>query len=69
MRRTALLPELALIVALAVMPFVSPYLGASYDLLERVLDWGLLGLGFDLLFGWTGLLSFGQAALDRKSVV
>jgi branched-chain amino acid transport system permease protein len=62
MRRTALLPELALIVALAAMPFVSPYLGASYDLLERVLDWGLLGLGFDLLFGWTGLLSFGQAA-------
>ena len=29
---------------------------------QRVLDWGILGLGFDLLFGWTGLLSFGQAA-------
>ena len=28
----------------------------------RMLDWGILGLGFDLLFGWTGLLSFGQAA-------
>ena len=62
MRRLALLPELALIVALAIMPFVFPYVGGSYDLMERVLDWGLLGLGFDLLFGWTGLLSFGQAA-------
>ena len=30
--------------------------------MERVLDWGILGIGFDLLFGWTGLLSFGQAA-------
>ncbi len=30
--------------------------------MERTLDWGILGIGFDLLFGWTGLLSFGQAA-------
>jgi branched-chain amino acid transport system permease protein len=62
MKRVPFLPELALIVALAVMPFVASYLGSSYDMMERVLDWGLLGLGFDLLFGWTGLLSFGQAA-------
>lgn len=62
MSRIPLLPELTLVVVLAVMPFVFPYLGGSYDLMERVLDWGLLGLGFDLLFGWTGLLSFGQAA-------
>jgi branched-chain amino acid transport system permease protein len=27
-----------------------------------VLIWGLFGLGFDLLFGYAGLLSFGQAA-------
>ncbi len=62
MTRLPFLPELALIAALAAMPFVFPYIGGSYDLMERVLDWGLLGLGFDLLFGWTGLLSFGQAA-------
>ena len=65
MRRLPFLPELALIVVLAVMPLVAPLVGASYDLMERVLDWGLLGLGFDLLFGWTGLLSFGQAAFYR----
>src|SRR5580693_9094334 len=44
------------------MPFVCPHLGGSFDFMERTLDWGILGIGFDLLFGWTGLLSFGQAA-------
>ena len=24
--------------------------------------WGLFGIGFDILFGFTGLLSFGQSA-------
>ena len=47
---------------LAVLPFVLPHIGGSFDMMERILDWGILGLGFDLLFGWTGLLSFGQAA-------
>jgi branched-chain amino acid transport system permease protein len=55
-------PELVLAVALLLSPFVFIHLGASYDLMERVLDWGILGIGLDLLFGWTGLLSFGQAA-------
>ena len=62
MRRRRFLPELALVAVLGGLPLVSPYVGGSYNLMERVLDWGLLGLGFDLLFGWTGLLSFGQAA-------
>jgi branched-chain amino acid transport system permease protein len=60
--RSDLLPALALAVALLLMPVVFPYIGGSFDMMERVLDWGILGLGFDLLFGWTGLLSFGQAA-------
>lgn len=47
---------------LVVAPFVAPVFGAGPDLLSRVLIWGLFGLGFDLLFGYTGLLSFGQAA-------
>ncbi len=55
-------PELALAVVLVAMPFVFPHIGGSYDFMERTLDWGILGIGFDLLFGWTGLLSFGQAA-------
>lgn len=49
-------------VVLGVAPFLAPLIGAGPDLLGRVLIWGLFGLGFDLLFGYAGLLSFGQAA-------
>jgi branched-chain amino acid transport system permease protein len=57
------LPGAAVLAAvLIVAPFVLPWFGFSFDLLQRILDWGLIGLGFDLLFGITGMLSFGQAA-------
>ena len=56
------LPELIVGICLLAAPFVLPYIGMSADLLTRILIWGLFGLGFDLLFGYTGLLSFGQAA-------
>jgi branched-chain amino acid transport system permease protein len=49
--------------ALIVAPFVLPYLGAAPDTVNRILVWGLFGIGFDILFGYTGLLSFGQSAL------
>jgi branched-chain amino acid transport system permease protein len=55
-------PELLVAVALAVLPFIFVRATGSVDLLSRILIWGLFGLGFDLLFGYTGLLSFGQAA-------
>jgi branched-chain amino acid transport system permease protein len=55
-------PEIAMAVALAILPFVfNTWLG-SVDLFTRILIWGIFGLGFDLLFGRTGLLSFGQGA-------
>lgn len=54
--------ELATAIALVVVPFVLPWIGFNADILARVMIWGLFGLGFDLLFGYTGLLSFGQAA-------
>lgn len=56
------LPELAILVMLVAAPLALPHLGFSIDLLTRVLNWGLIGLGFDILFGLCGLLSFGQAA-------
>ncbi len=56
------LPELITIVVLAVMPLLAPVIGANADALGRILIWGLFGLGFDLLLGYTGLLSFGQSA-------
>ncbi|MEJ2432037.1 MAG: branched-chain amino acid ABC transporter ATP-binding protein/permease [Pseudolabrys sp.] len=52
------LPEIAVAVALVALPLAT----GAVDLWTRVLIWGLFGLGFSLLFGFAGLLSFGQAA-------
>ncbi|HEX5327210.1 MAG TPA: branched-chain amino acid ABC transporter ATP-binding protein/permease, partial [Acetobacteraceae bacterium] len=57
-----LLPEVNLGAVLIVAPFVLPHIGGSLDMLQRILNWGMLGIGFDLLYGAAGLLSFGQAA-------
>ncbi|HXC14201.1 MAG TPA: branched-chain amino acid ABC transporter ATP-binding protein/permease [Stellaceae bacterium] len=43
-------------------PFVLPHLGFAPNTVNQILVWGLFGIGFDLLFGYTGLLSFGQSA-------
>jgi branched-chain amino acid transport system permease protein len=40
---------------------VLPQLGFSPATVNRILVWGLFGIGFDILFGFTGLLSFGQS--------
>ena len=47
---------------LVAAPFILPYLGFSPATINRILIWGLFGIGFDILFGVTGLLSFGQSA-------
>ena len=49
-------------VGLLVVPFVLPYFDAAPNTVNRILVWGLFGIGFDILFGYTGLLSFGQSA-------
>ncbi len=49
-------------VGLIVVPFVLPYFDAAPNTVNRILVWGLFGIGFDILFGYTGLLSFGQSA-------
>ena len=54
--------EILTIIALVAAPFVLPHLGFALTTINRILIWGLFGLGFDLLFGYTGLLSFGQSA-------
>jgi branched-chain amino acid transport system permease protein len=54
--------EILTVIALFAAPFVLPHLGFSLTTINRILIWGLFGLGFDLLFGYTGLLSFGQSA-------
>ena len=56
------LVELLTAVALILVPFVLPHLGFSESTINRILIWGLFGIGFDILFGYTGMLSFGQSA-------
>ena len=54
--------EVLTAVSLIAVPFVLPYLDAAPNTVNRILVWGLFGIGFDILFGYTGLLSFGQSA-------
>src|SRR3569623_133045 len=54
--------EILTAAALIAAPFVLPWLGFAPNTVYRILVWGLFGLGFDILFGFTGLLSFGQSA-------
>jgi branched-chain amino acid transport system permease protein len=49
-------------VGLLAAPFVLPYLDFAPNTVNRILVWGLFGIGFDILFGYAGLLSFGQSA-------
>ncbi|WP_353094052.1 branched-chain amino acid ABC transporter ATP-binding protein/permease [Methylibium sp.] len=54
--------ECWIVLALALMPFLLLAGGGSVDTAIRILLWGIFGLGFDILFGYAGMLSFGQAA-------
>jgi branched-chain amino acid transport system ATP-binding protein/branched-chain amino acid transport system permease protein len=54
--------EIVVAALLIGLPFGFYSAFSTVDLLSRILLWGLFGIGFDLLFGYTGLLSFGQAA-------
>jgi branched-chain amino acid transport system permease protein len=58
----AFLPEALTAIGLAFAPFVLPFVGFVPDTMSRILVYGLFGIGFDLLFGYAGLLSFGQSA-------
>jgi branched-chain amino acid transport system permease protein len=62
LKQRPLLVELLTALGLFVAPFVLPHLGFAPDTVNRILVWGLFGIGFDILFGFTGLLSFGQSA-------
>src|SRR5262249_56197644 len=61
-RQPIFLVEALTAIGLVLVPFVLPYLGFTPTTINRILVWGLFGIGFDILFGFTGLLSFGQSA-------
>ena len=62
LRQRPFIVEALTAIGLIAAPFVLPYLGFAPTTVNRILVWGLFGLGFDILFGFTGLLSFGQSA-------
>jgi len=62
LRRRVFLVEFLTALGLIAAPFVLPPLGFAPGTVNQILIWGLFGIGFDLLFGYTGLLSFGQSA-------
>jgi branched-chain amino acid transport system permease protein len=49
-------------IGLILAPLVLPHLGFAPNTVNRILVWGIFGIGFDILFGYTGMLSFGQSA-------
>jgi branched-chain amino acid transport system permease protein len=57
-RWTAGHPTVSIVVFFAILPFIVPYKALA----TQVLVYGLFALGFNLLYGYTGLLSFGHAA-------
>jgi branched-chain amino acid transport system ATP-binding protein/branched-chain amino acid transport system permease protein len=62
LRTRPLLVEALTALALLAGPYVLPHLGIAPGTANQILVWGLFGIGFDILFGYTGLLSFGQSA-------
>jgi branched-chain amino acid transport system permease protein len=62
LKQRRFLVEILTAAALIAAPFVLPHLGFSPTTIDRILIMALVGIGFDLLFGYTGLLSFGQSA-------
>jgi len=62
LKNRSYLVEALTALGLILVPFVLPHLGFSPTTIDRILIWGLFGIGFDILFGFTGLLSFGQSA-------
>src|SRR6516164_11069090 len=61
-RQRPFLLEILTAAGLIAAPFILPYLGFTPTTINRILVWGMFGIGFDILFGFTGLLSFGQSA-------
>ncbi len=60
--RTGWWVEAATAIFLIAFPALLAAAGTGADLGTRILILGLFGIGVDLIFGYTGLLSFGQAA-------
>ncbi len=61
-RQRPFLIEVLTAIGLIAAAILLPHLGFAPTTMSRILVWGLFGIGFDILFGFAGLLSFGQSA-------
>jgi branched-chain amino acid transport system permease protein len=61
-RQSPFVIEALTAIGLLAAPFILPHLGFAPTTMSRIVVWGFFGIGFDILFGFTGLLSFGQSA-------
>jgi len=52
----------AVAVVLIALPWFLPLIGGYKELATRIVLWAIFALGFDILLGLTGFLSFGHAA-------
>ncbi|MHB1414065.1 MAG: branched-chain amino acid ABC transporter ATP-binding protein/permease [Chloroflexota bacterium] len=53
-------PLAILALVVLVLPYLATSIGTTYSIATEVLVWAVVGLGFNLLCGYTGLLSFGH---------
>lgn len=62
-KRLRAVTVLIIAVSIALTPIVLPVFGASFwiNVIAEILIWSLLAMSVNLLFGYVGLLSFGQA--------
>jgi len=61
-RKWFLHPILIAGIVFAVLPFVLPRIGSTASLATQIAIYALYALGFNLLLGYTGLVSFGASA-------
>ncbi|MGH7121205.1 MAG: ATP-binding cassette domain-containing protein [Acetobacteraceae bacterium] len=62
LRRLFTHPLLIMAVVFAVLPFLLPAFGSTVSLATEIEIYALYGIGFNLLLGYTGLVSFGASA-------
>src|ERR1700738_4596079 len=55
-------PLLSLAIVFAILPFLLPWIGSTVSLATEIAIYTLYGLGFNLLLGYAGLVSFGASA-------
>ncbi len=62
LRRVVTHPVFILTVVFALLPFVLPRIGSTVSLGTEIVLYTLYGVGYNLLLGYTGLVSFGPSA-------